>query len=388
MPLAPDPLLAAARSAFDLVSGTTSARLGLAHLASLVGEDRLPRDLRRLAAPPEPISWRDVERTLKSAWGRPPARVLAGLDREPVAVTPAAQVHRGEHEDGTAVAVKVRRPGLAEILRSDLVLVDAAAGAFGAILPALDLPGIVAEMRERLLDELDLEYEAGTQRRFARAFRDHPRLHVPAPRMALCEEAVLVADWVDGTSVRHLGADGEPGHRVLAAEALLEFFVLAATQVGVAIADPHPDDALLQEDGRLAVVDFGATREVSDGQLDRAREALGAFADGDAGALAGVLDATGWLPGASEADARQGLGIAEDLLGEVLRGDAPLSAGALEDAGLGLRRHADVIAAQAARSAVPAADLWPLRGAAQLGLVLAHLEVQADWVGTARSWLG
>jgi len=385
---AADPLLAAARSAFDLVSGTTSARLGLAHLSSLIGEDRLPRDLRRLVVAPEPLSWREVERTLKSAWGRSPGKVLGDIDHVPAAVTPAAQVHRGEDEDGAAVAVKVRRPGLAEILRSDLVLVDAAAGAFGAILPALDLQAIVAEIRERLLDELDLEYEAATQRRFARAFRDHPRLHVPAPRTELCEEAVLVSDWVDGTTIRRLGAEGDADARVAAAEALVEFFVLAAAEVGVAIADPHPDDALLMDDGRLAVVDFGAAREVSRAQVAHARAILTAFAEGDAIALAAVLDATSWLPRATESDARQGLEIADDLLGEVLRGDAPLTAAALEEAGRGLGRHREVIAAQAGRSAVPPADLWPLRGAAQLALVLAHLEVQADWVAMARSRLG
>lgn len=388
MPAQQDVLFSAARTAFEVVSGTTSTRLALAHLASLVGEERLPRDLRRRAAVPEPLSFKDVERLLKSAWGRPPGKVLGELEREPHAVTPAAQVHRGEDEDGNAVAVKVRRPGLAEVLRSDLVLIETAAGALSPALPGIDLGAAVREIRERLLDELDLEYEAATQRRFARAYRAHARLHVPMPAMDLSGDDVLVSAWVEGRSIRELGESGSPEERVAAAERLLEFVVGSPAAVGVAVADPHPDDALLMEDGRLAIVDFGAVREVPAERAALARRALGAFRAQDAGALAAVLDESGWMPGADAGDAQLGLDIAEDLLGPVLRGEAPLTAEALEDAGVALEGHAETVAAQARRSALAAEDLWPFRGLGQLGLVLARLEVEADWLELADRSIG
>ncbi len=383
MPAQQDALLSAARTAFEVVSGTTSTRLALAHLASLVGEERLPRDLRRRAAMPDPLAFKEVERVIKGAWGRPVAKVLGDLERDPHAVTPAAQVHRGTDEDGNAVAVKVRRPGLAEILRSDLVVIEAAAAALSPALPRIDLGAAVREIRERLLDELDLEYEAQTQRRFARALRNHERLHVPMPVLDLCQEDVRVSAWVDGRSIRELGESGSADERVMAAERLVEFVVGAPATVGVAVADPHPDDALLMDDGRLAVVDFGAVREVEPARVELARRALAAFRAQDADALAEELDASGWMPGAGRDDAQLGLDIADDLLGPVLRGEAPLTAEALEDAGFAMERHAETMAAQARRSALAPDDLWPFRGLGQLGLVLARLEVQADWLALA-----
>jgi predicted unusual protein kinase regulating ubiquinone biosynthesis (AarF/ABC1/UbiB family) len=383
MPPQQDALLAAARAAFELVSGTTSTRLALAHLASLIGEERLPRELRAKAAMPDPLAFKDVERALKSAWGRPPARVLGDLEREPHAVTPAAQVHRGEDENGNPVAVKLRRPGLAEVLRSDLVLIETATALFAPLFPSVDIGGVMREVRERLLDELDLEYEAATQRRFARALRGHERLHVPMPDMELSEETVLVSAWVDGRSIRELSESGSAGDRQRAAERLVEFVVSVPGRVGVAVGDPHPDDALLLDDGRLAVVDFGAVREVEPARTEAVRLALDAFREGDAKALAKVLDALGWMPGAEPADAQLGLDIADDLLGPVLRGEAALTAGALEEAGYGLRRHAGTIATQSRRTALPPEDLWAMRGLGQLGLVLAYLGVQADWLALA-----
>jgi hypothetical protein len=373
-------ILSAARSAFELVSNTTSTRLALAHLASLIGEERIPFAVHAPAAMP----FKDVERLLKAAWNRPPGKVLGALEREPHAVTPASQVHRGEDADGRAVAVKVRRPGLAEIVRSDLVLAETAAGAFASVLPGIDIAGLVGEVRERLMDELDLEYEAATQRRFARAYRDHPRIFVPMPDLELSQESVLVSQWVRGRPLRDLRAADD---RQTAAAALVEFVVGSPAAVGAAVADPHPDDALLMADGRLAIVDFGAVREVPRERVALAAAALDAFAAGDAGALARMLDGLGWMPGATRKDAQLGLDIAEGLLGPVLRGEAALTGAALEDAAAGLERHAGTIARQSRRTAFPPEDVWPARGLGQLGLVLARLEVQADWVAMARSAL-
>jgi predicted unusual protein kinase regulating ubiquinone biosynthesis (AarF/ABC1/UbiB family) len=377
MPPQQDVLLSAARSAFELVSGTTSTRLALAHLASLIGEERLPRELRRRAAVPDALSFKEVERSLQSAWGRPPGKVLSDLEREPHALTPAAQVHRGEDEDGNAVAVKLRRPGLTEVVRSDLVLLEAAAGAFSGLFPRVDVAAAVGEARERLMDELDLEYEAATQRRFARAFRGDGRFHVPMPLMELCEETVLVSPWVEGRALRELT---DPGERQAAAELVFDFVLAAPSTTGVAVADPHHDDALLMPDGRLGVVDFGAVREVAPERIELARRALEAFRARDAAALAAVADESGWLPGAKRADAQLGLDVAEAALGPVLRGEQPLTPEALEDALLALEPHAEALLAVARRGSAPPQDLWPLRGAGQLGLVLAGLGAQADWL--------
>jgi hypothetical protein len=188
--------------------------------------------------------------------------------------------------------------------------------------------------------------------------------------------------------VRQLGESGTEDERRSAAHGLVEFVGTAAATVGVAVADPHPDDALLMDDGRLAVVDFGAVRELAPERLELARASLAAFRAGAATVLAEVLDTSRWLPGDTGEDAQLGLDIADDLLGPVLRGEAPLTARALEDAGRRVERHAETIATEARRTGVAAEDLWPLRGLGQLGLVLAHLGVQADWLELGESSLG
>lgn len=86
--------------------------------------------------------------------------------------------------------MKVLRPGIADQVRQDLNLLETLIRPLGAAFPSLAPGVLLREVRERVLDELDLEHEASTQ-----------QLHVPAPVSALCHERVLVSAWVDDTPV-------------------------------------------------------------------------------------------------------------------------------------------------------------------------------------------
>ena len=248
-----------------------------------------------------------MERVLRDAWSEKPGDVLDELDPEPHAITPAFQVHRGVHE-GDPVAIKVIRPGLASTVRGDLALLESIAAPLSAAFPAADAAATMSEVRERLLDELDLEIEASVQRRFHRALRGHPLLTVPKPLMDLCHEQVLVSEWVDGVPLREAPDPDE-------ACARLALFVLGAAHTGLVNADPNPDDAFVLEDGRLAIVDFGAWREVDPQRVAHGADALAALVADDAEAFAKALGHLDWMP-ADQAPAM--LALIRELLGDLL----------------------------------------------------------------------
>jgi hypothetical protein len=117
------------------------------------------------AAASEPLSDREVHRVLRDAWGTRWGDELDDLEADPVAVTPGAQVHRASL-DGELVAVKVLRPGLAASVRQDMALLELLAGPLGSAFPGVDPAGATREFRERVLEELDLEHEAGSSDNF------------------------------------------------------------------------------------------------------------------------------------------------------------------------------------------------------------------------------
>src|SRR6185295_694513 len=67
-----------------------------------------------------------------------------------------------------------------------------------ALAPGLDAKAVAAELRERVLEELDYEYEAQNQRSFSRAYRDHPFIYVPDVITRLSYGRVLVTEYVEG----------------------------------------------------------------------------------------------------------------------------------------------------------------------------------------------
>jgi len=376
----PEALRALADTGLRLARGTTSARLALAGLRDTVDPATLPPKIRERAAAEmerahaettQALPFKQVEKALKDAWGEKPASILDELDSEPAARTPTAQVHRGVHE-GADVAVKVLRPGIADQVRQDLNLLEALIRPLGSVFPSLAPGLLLREVRERVLDELDLEHEASTQRSFARALKRHPQLFVPAPVSALCHERVLVSAWVDGTPVGELI---DPEERSAAARALVAFHV-GSSRFGTVHADPHPADALRMADGRVAFLDFGAVRRVPVARVDEAVIALDAFLAGDADVLGASLDRLGWLPAEVGATA---LVIGRDILDGHLEGPSRIDASVVVETGQRAAAHAEALWPLAQVASIPPEDLWPLRMLAALATLLARLDVEEDW---------
>lgn len=369
-----------------LARSAPSGRILLARIEDSIDPDWVPRPwgdgiVAELGAARDaaivPVEWGRVERILRDAWGAGPTDELDELDSEPVAVTPSAQVHRGAL-DGSPVAVKVLRPGLAGSVRQDLALLEGLLSPLGAAFPALDPAALVREFRERILDELDLEHEATAQRRFYRALRNHPFLTVPAPITRLSHENVLVSEWIDGTPFRKAKDPDRLAARLVV-------FVLGGLKAGIVHADPHPDDLLELGDGGLAVLDFGATRVVEPARAQAAAAAVEAFAAEDAEALGSALERLGSLPAAHAGAA---LDLMSHTLGALAGADpVRLDSAAVIAARDRLFKRPDQLTELIGAGSLPPEDLWPVRGAGQLFAAIARVGATGAWRELTRSAL-
>jgi hypothetical protein len=369
-----------------LARSAPSGRILLARIADSIDLEWIPRpwgegvvaELEAAHAETrEQIPFPEIERILADAWGTKPSDELDDLGREPVAVTPSSQVHLGVL-DSSPVAVKVLRPGLAASVRQDLALLEGLLAPLGVAFPALDPGAVVHEFRERVLDELDLEHEATTQRRFHRALRTHPFLVVPPPITRLVHESVLVSEWVDGVALWRAPNPDE-------AAARLVLFVLGALRMGIIHADPHPDDVLVLEDGRLAILDFGATKAVKGERVEAAGSALEAFAADDADEFGAALERLGALP-ASHAPAL--LELLRHALGELAEAEpARLDSRAVLAARDRLFGRPGQLSEVIAAGAMPPEDLWPARGSVQVFATIARVGATGPWRELARAAL-
>jgi predicted unusual protein kinase regulating ubiquinone biosynthesis (AarF/ABC1/UbiB family) len=375
----PPALRALLDAATALVRRSSSGRVALARAADVVPADVLPRVMRPLtrtlrAAQEEactPLTRKEVDGVLRSAWKQKPDKVLDGFDAEPLAVTPAAQVHRGER-DGAPVAVKVLRPGLAASVRSDLALLDALAVPLRSAFPALDAGALLREGRETALDELDLEHEASTQRRVRRTLRGIDGLVVPAPDLSLCAEGVLVTELLEGPTLQSATPD-DPG---AVARAVVTAHVRAALD-GLVLTDPRPGHVVLLAGGGIGLLGTGLARPVDRDRVRAALDALSALRDGDPRAFAeAVAGRLGVLP---EDAALRAYEHIRELLGDLLLGPARLDGPALATAGEQALKRLGPLLEVAAQATPHREDLAVGRSVGQLAALLSALGATEDW---------
>ncbi|MDQ6745606.1 MAG: AarF/ABC1/UbiB kinase family protein [Actinomycetota bacterium] len=369
-----------------LARSAPSGRVALAQAAAAIDPDWIPRpwgdplaaELEAASAQAcEPVPLARIERTLRDAWGARPGEELDDLDPQPVRVTPVAQVHRGTLH-GRPVAIKVLRPGLESSVRQDLTLLEGLAAPMAAAFPALDVAAVLREVRERVLQDLDLESEASTQRRFHRALRDHPLFVVPAPITRLSHESVLVGDWIDGFPLEEaLDPDG--------AAARLVLFAFGAARWGTVHADLLPDEVLALPDGRIAVIGFAATRTVDRDRVERSAELVEAFSSEDHEGLAAAMQELGWLPAEHAPGAQE---LVRHALGE-LAGAAPtrLDSEAVQAVRDRALARPGPLAELILSGTLPPEDLWPARGMGHLFATIARVGATAPWRELVRAGL-
>jgi hypothetical protein len=142
------------------------------------------------------VGWKQMRKVLASDWGEQPERVLEHIDTEPAAAASIGQVYRGWTHDGREVAINVQYPGIAESVEADMRNLLLLSPLLRQLMPGLEVKDVLAELRERIVEECDYELEASNHRRVERFCRGHP---------FVLEQATVIA------GMRELGyLPGEP----------------------------------------------------------------------------------------------------------------------------------------------------------------------------------
>ncbi|MCL5060086.1 MAG: ubiquinone biosynthesis regulatory protein kinase UbiB [Candidatus Thermoplasmatota archaeon] len=245
--------------------------------------------------------------TLEAAYKKPLAEVFAEFDAAPVASASVAQVHFARLHDGTAVAVKVLRPGIAPVIAHDVSLLYAAAGLVEKLFAdgrRLRPREVVAEFEKHLEDELDLMREAANCSQLRRNFRNSPLLAVPEVYWDYCGREVMVMDRMDGIPVSQTERLRESGVNIpkLAATGV-EIFFTQVFRDGFFHADMHPGNILVRPGSEQYIaLDFGIMGTLT--EVDKqylARNFLAFFRRDYKGVALAHLE-SGWVPADTRVD--------------------------------------------------------------------------------------
>ena len=283
------------------------ALMKLGQMASYLDQglpDHVRSALAQLQSDAPPMAAELVAEVIEEELGAPPGEVFTSFDPVPVASASIGQVHRATTHDGAAVAVKVQYPGVDTAIAADLENTDMLFSVLSMLFPGMDPEPIVAELRDRLVEELDYGIEARHQQDFVRAYDGHPYIHIPRVFTELSTHRVLTTEFADGARFTEvLGwSDGE---RQLAAETIYRFAFGSIYGLAAFNGDPHPGNYLFHKGGRVTFLDFGLCKRFTPVEVGHMSAMTRAMAiDHDIAEFRRILTDIGILPSDLTVDGR------------------------------------------------------------------------------------
>ncbi|HEU4388610.1 MAG TPA: AarF/ABC1/UbiB kinase family protein [Blastocatellia bacterium] len=183
------------------------------------------------------------------------------FDDTPIAAASLAQVHRATLITGQAVAVKIQRPDLHELIEFDLTVLRRIARwleRYPNLIRGVEWQATLQEFRATVLEEMDYEQEVRNAEIFRGNFARWPEVYVPRVYQVFCGRRVIVMEFVEGlkvTDTEHLAKAGQDSSEVI--KLLTRTYLKQLLEDGFFHADPHPGNLRVMADGRLAFFDFG-----------------------------------------------------------------------------------------------------------------------------------
>ena len=263
--------------------------------------DLLPQaycdELMRLLDRATPFPWAEAERLLRAELGDALDMEFASIDPVPVAAGSLAQVHLGSLLDGTKVAVKILRPGIADQIARDLRRARHLARLLDLSRMRLVIAPqeVVEEIGGWLSQEIDLAHELSNLNRLRELTRVSPIQRVPRPYPALSTPRVLTAGYMGGLRFSELLAGHTPGLDTRLRELDIDTAVLATNLLEATLvqifeykffhADLHPGNLIALPDGVIGYIDFGLCDRLAETVRQRQLQYLTAIYERDVGAM-------------------------------------------------------------------------------------------------------
>ena len=190
----------------------------------------------------------------------PISDIFLEFNSTPIAAASLGQVYEAKLKSGESVIVKVQRPKVESIIKSDIEILKAIAGAIKDFNKDLnvDIEGIVEDFETQLLRELDYNFEAINGLKFQNIFSDTTEVYIPNVFMEYTTKRVLVLEKIVGVKLsdidkmKELGWDTKKISEIGMNSLFKQIF-----EYGFFHADPHPGNIFVINENCISYIDFG-----------------------------------------------------------------------------------------------------------------------------------
>lgn len=208
-----------------------------------------------------PFPSESAGRIIEAELGKPLDELFDDFEDVPVAAASIAQVHNAVLKTGEKVVVKIQRPGIREVIETDIVILNAIVRLLLKYIPEsryFNPQGIVNEFSRSVRKELDFVAEARNAMRFRKNFEGSDDVYIPVVYSEFLTGKVIVMERLEGVRIDDIeGIDSLGVDRKEVAKRGVNAYFKMIFEDGFFHADPHPGNIFVMADGRIGLMDFG-----------------------------------------------------------------------------------------------------------------------------------
>jgi len=201
-----------------------------------------------------------IREVIEKSFNKKLEDIFASIESVPVAAGSLAQVHKAVlKETGETIAVKVQRPGIRMVIKSDLEILRSIARMAHEKVETLrlyNIPGIVDEIKKHIVKELDFTIEANNIQIFKQNFLGEDDVHAPEVYVDYSNDMVLTMEFIEGERISDL-VETNNGRKEKIARRGLEIIQKQILIDGFFHADPHSGNIRILEGDVICFLDWG-----------------------------------------------------------------------------------------------------------------------------------
>lgn len=258
-----------ARRVADQLATMRGAAMKVGQMLSMDTGDFLPRELAdilaRLRDDARYMPVDQLRSVMDGAYGEDWESLFYDFDMQPIAAASIGQVHKTVSPDGREIVLKVQYPGVADSIDSDVNNITSLLRLSGLLPDDLDIQPLLEDAKAQLKDEADYLQEAKHLDAFGQLLKDDDRFIVPELVPELTHRNVLAMTYVSGEPI-DVVADLPQKKRDAVMTALIGLVLQELFELRLMQTDPNFANYRYRRiDGRIVLLDFGATRKYKAG---------------------------------------------------------------------------------------------------------------------------
>ena len=223
--------------------------------------NELVDELEKLQDAVPPFPFHEVKNIIQEDFGKPLEEVFQSFSKTPTASASIAQVHRAVLYSGEAVAVKVRRPNIEEVITADIDIMYRLASIierYGSEFPTLSPTELVEEFEKQIWKEVDFYHELLNIKKFKDTIRKNKYIYAPGIYKEYSTKRILTLEFIEGRKLGEVIRDNSGAYdKALIADRGADVLLKQIFIDGFFHADPHPGNMMALPGNRLCFLDFG-----------------------------------------------------------------------------------------------------------------------------------